>query len=230
MTFIGGKEPGCNSQWSTVLRPQHRCLSALYNICRIQSFLTKDAAQLLVHALVISVWSTATPSWLDSEPLQLNHCSVSRMLQHNLFTIFPNSPMCPPPSWPPLTSCCGLHSIQDDGAGLLSTELHPSASKHWSDLTPQQEHFAHLHQLANWYPHPWEQIKPAQRSRDYSLLWHLSGGTISRPMSGQRNHSPPSTKDSRLICSGLTPHNMTPSWPTPKNVCTCVFISLVHLL
>ena len=33
-------------------------------------------------------------------------------------------------------------------------------------------------------------------------LWHLvCGGTNSRPISGQQNHSPSSAKDSRLICS-----------------------------
>ena len=77
---------------------------------------------------------------------------------------------------------------------LQGRELYPSTSKHWSDHTPQQEHFALLRQLAGSFPRHWEQIKPAQWSRDYSMYWHLSGGTHSWPMSGQWNHSPSTTK------------------------------------
>ena len=36
-------------------------------------------------------WTSVTPSWLDSQPLRLNCCSVSRMLQRASFTIYPNS-------------------------------------------------------------------------------------------------------------------------------------------
>ena len=60
------------------------CRFALNNICRIWFFLTKDVMQLLVQALVISsghlIWTTAAPSWLDSQPLRLNCCSISRKL------------------------------------------------------------------------------------------------------------------------------------------------------
>ena len=73
-----------------------------------------------------------------------------------------------------------------------STELHPSTSEHWSDHTPQHEHFTLLHQLAGWYHHHWEQTKLAQRSRVSSLFWH-------RPFWNElstnvRNHSPSSAK------------------------------------
>ena len=47
-----------------------------------------------------------------------------------------------------------------------------------------------LHQRAGWFRHHWEQTKPTQQSCDSSLLWHLSGGINSRPMSGQQSHSP----------------------------------------
>ena len=57
-------------------------------------------------------------------------------------------------------------------------------------------------------------VPPSQRANKahFSLFWHLSGGTISRPMSGHRNHSPSSSKDSRLSCWDFTPtlHSMTP--------------------
>ena len=87
------------------------------------------------------------------------------------------------------------------------------------DHMPQYKCFADLHQLAFWYPHCWAQTNPSQRSCDSSLFWHLSDGTNSRPMSGQRNHSPSSAKDSRLICSDLTstPHSYRTS--SPSSIC-----------
>ena len=45
--------------------------------------------------------TSATHSWLDSQPLWLSRCSVSRMLQCTLFSINPNSPMSPPSSVSP---------------------------------------------------------------------------------------------------------------------------------
>ena len=64
-----------------------------------------------------------------------------------------------------------------------STELHPSTSKHWSDHAPQREHFAHLHQLADGYPHRWEQTQ----------FWHLPS-----------NVRTVESKVSRLICTDFT--------------------------
>ena len=43
-------------------------------------------------------WITAIHSWLDSKLLWLNHCSVSRTLQHASFSTYPNSPTWPPSS------------------------------------------------------------------------------------------------------------------------------------
>ena len=127
------------------------------------------------------------------------------MLQHALFTVCPNSPI-----WPPsfMTSTGFLLQPTSDSKQWCwpsrpSMELHPSASKHWSDHMPQREHFTLLHQLAGWYRHRWEQTKPVQRSRDFS------GGTSSPPMSGQQNHSPSSAKDSRLICTRVEITNLT---------------------
>ena len=51
---------------TAVARP---CRFALYNIHRIRSYLIKDAAQILVQALVISGLDYYNPSWLDSQPL-----------------------------------------------------------------------------------------------------------------------------------------------------------------
>ena len=93
--------PGRNPWQRTVAGS---CRFALYNIRRIQSFLAKDATQLLVQVQSSPAWTTATPSWLDSQPLQRNCSSISRTLQHASFSIYPNSPMWPPPPWPPLAA------------------------------------------------------------------------------------------------------------------------------
>ena len=137
-------------------------------------------------------------SWLDSQPLRLNCCSVSRKL-----------PCDPSPPWPPLASCWGLHGAGLQGEQQSCTHLPRNGGR---TTRPSESTDAPLHQLASWYRHHWEQTKLAQRSRDSSLFWHISGGTNSRPLSGQQNHSTSSTKDSRLICSDFTstPHSMTP--------------------
>ena len=111
-------------------------------------------------------------------------------------------PLFPPHPWPPLASCCSLHSIQYDDNGLkASTALHPSTSKHWSDLTPQHEHLGPLHQLAGWHHHHSEQRKVAQRSHNSSLFWSLSGGMNCWPITWQQSHPPSSAKDSLVQTS-----------------------------
>ena len=42
------------------------CRFALFNICRIWSFLTEDAIQVLVKHWLSPAWTTVTPSWLYS--------------------------------------------------------------------------------------------------------------------------------------------------------------------
>ena len=93
------------------------CRFALYNIHRIWSFFTKNAAQLLVQLLVIS---------------RLDYCncllagllaSVTKPLQHiqnaaaRLVYNLPKFSRVTHPPWPPLASCCGPHLIKDDGTG-----------------------------------------------------------------------------------------------------------------
>ena len=98
---------GCTPNITAVVRTSR---FALYNICRIWSFLSKrHNSHLTSHA-----WTTATHSWLNSQPLWINSCCIA--VAH-LLTIYPNSPSLPPP-WPPLASCCSPHPIQDDGASL----------------------------------------------------------------------------------------------------------------
>ena len=68
------------------------CRFALYNISRIQPFLLREAAQLLILALVISHLDYSN----SPLPLRLNLCSVSRMWQHALCSTYQNSPCDPP--------------------------------------------------------------------------------------------------------------------------------------
>ena len=99
------------------------CRFAPYNIRSIWPFLTKDATQLL---------------------FRLNRCSISSIFSHvnpssgtsTGFLLRPTSD---------LRQCCK--------PSKPSTELHQFTSKHWSNHTPQNEHFALLHQLASWYRH-----------------------------------------------------------------------------
>lgn len=60
------------------------CRFALYNIHRNLSFLTKDSCS---NHWSSSSWTTASRSWLDSQPLRQNRCRVSRTLHHALFSI-----------------------------------------------------------------------------------------------------------------------------------------------
>ena len=154
---------------------------ALYNICRIWSKCWSSPA-----------WTTLTPSWMDS------HCSVSRMVQHSLFSMYPNFPMWPP-AWPPLDSYCSPHLIQDYGTGFQGHQW--NCTHLLSDHTPQNEHFAPLHQLASWYPHCWKQGKDTQCSHNSSLFWH-----------SVLEQTPDQCQDSRVTCSEFTstPHSMTP--------------------
>ena len=135
-----------------------------------------------------------TPSLLDSSIAAYPECCSTPPSDLPKFSHVTPSSMTSPAfvSWP------ASDSRRWCWPSRLSMELHLSTSKHWSDNTPQQEHFAHLRQLADWYYHRWEETKPAQQSHNHSLFWHLSGETSSRPVSGQRNYSPSSAKDSRL--------------------------------
>ena len=106
------------------------CRFSLYNIRRIQCFLTQHATQLLVQVLVIS---------------RLDYCnsllaglltSATKLLQctQNAAALVFNPPkmshVTPPPPWLPLASCCSPHTIQDDGTGLQGLQ------RNCTDVTP----------------------------------------------------------------------------------------------
>ena len=119
------------------------CRFALYNICSIRSFVTKERN------------TTCHPSTGHPPPGQLQlclGCSPSRCAK---FSIYLNSAHVTPSS---VTSTGFLLQPASNSRRwyLLSrpsTEWHPSTLKLWSDHTPQHEHLAPLHQLAGWYCH-----------------------------------------------------------------------------
>ena len=133
-----------------------------------------------------NTWTTATPSWIESQPLGLNRCNASRTLQHALFSIHPNSPL-----WPPYSVTSTGFQLQADSKrwyrpSMLSMELHPSTSKHWSDHTPRREHFISLHYI-NW-PAGTGITESKQRSLSEVATLLCSGTSVVRPMSGQLTH------------------------------------------
>ena len=120
------------------------CRFAFTTSDRIWSSLTKDATQILVQA----------PSWLDSQPLQLNCCSVSRTLQHASFTIPRDL------NWLPVAARIWFQTMVLVLKAVNRTA--PSTFKPWLDHTAQTEHYTLLHQQADWYRHHWEQTKSTQ--------------------------------------------------------------------
>ena len=188
------------------------CCFALYNICRIRSFLTKDATQLLVisrldycNSLLAGLSASVT------KPLQ----RVQHAAAHLVYNLHKFTRLLRDLHWLPVVARTRFKTMV-----LVFKAVSRTAPVY----------FTVLHQRAGWYRHCWEKTKPAQRSRNCSLFCSLSGGTNSRPTSGQQSRSLPSTKDSRLICSDFTsnPQSMNLSNPPTqkrKVVCTCMFAS-----
>ena len=71
--------------------------------------------------------------------------------------------------------------------------------------------------------------KAAQQSCDSSLFWSLSGGTNSRPTSGQQSHSLSSAEDSRLLCSDFTSkqQSMSKKWLWFLSCDKCTYCKLL---
>ena len=118
--------------------------------------------------------------------------------------------MTPPPPWPPLASCCGLHPIQGDGAGLPGRQWYCTCLPPNTGQTTRPSESTLLIYISWPAGTPIAEIKQSPLSTVTTLLCF---GT-----SGQWNHSPSSAKSSRLICSDFTstPHSMTPS-QAPSN-------------
>ena len=94
------KKLSCTPNITTVAQS---CRFALYNICRIRSFLTKDATQLLVQVPVISSLVYCNSLLADLPASATKCCSISRTLQCPFF--FQSTQILPCGSLPWCFSC-----------------------------------------------------------------------------------------------------------------------------
>ena len=215
MAFINNEEP----RHYNITTVAQSCRFALYNIHRFWSFITKDETQLLVQALVISRldYCNSLLAGLPAsatKPLRRIQNAAVRLI-HNL----PKFSHVTPPSFVTSTGFLLQHPIPDNGAGLQGHQ------RNCTHLPPYTGQTTHPSESTLLFYISWPVVTPSLRAnkptqrRNSSLFWHLSGRTNSQPTSGQRNHTPSSTKDSRLICSDFTssPHSMTPSQPPYQN-------------
>ena len=220
--------------WGATAQQHHYCgpIFALCNPFRIQSFLTKYAMQLLLQAPVISHLDYCY-SLLAGLPtsafklLQLIQNAAVRFV-YNL----PNSSMWPTSS---VTSTGFLlrpasYSRRWCWPSRPSTELHLSTSKHWSDHTPQREHFTLLTSDGRLLPPSLRANKAhSAKSQLFSVLepqwWNelltnvRTTESLSIFIKILKTH---------LFRLHLEPQSMTPSPPLSKNfnnVYTCMFIS-----
>ena len=132
-------------------------------------------------------WTTIPPS-LDSQPLRLNHCSVSRTLQRLV---------CNPPRlshvtrllhdlhWLPVSAHIRFQMMVLDFKAVNRTE-----PVYLQTLVRPRGPERALHSSTSagrLVPPSLRANKAAQRSRSSSLFWSLRGGTNSRPTSGQQS-------------------------------------------
>ena len=180
---------------------------ALYNIRRIQSFLTKDAAQLPVQALVISRLDCCSSllaglSASATKPLQRIQnaapCFVSLLPKFSHVT----------PLYHDLHRLPAAANIQFKMMVLAFKAINGAAPVYLQTLVRPHAPARALHSCTSA-----SRLSPPQQSRDSSLFWHLSGGMNSRPVSEQGNHSPSSAKDSFVQTSSQS--------PPPKNNKNC---------
>ena len=126
-------------------------------------------------------------------------------------------PCDPTPTWHPLACCCGPHPIQNDGAGLQGCQrncIHLLVRPH----APASESTLLIYIS-------WPTGTPIAESKQSPLnevVTLLIFGTNSWLIPAQQNHSPTSSKDSRLICLdfALTPHSMLGKikWIVPTTI------------
>ena len=223
IAFIDCEESGRNPQRWTILHPQHQCCGPIMQICPLQH------PQELVfpnngHNRTPSP-SAATCSWLDTQPLRQNCCSMSRKLQCALFSIYQHFSHVTP-------LLCDFHWLTV--AARIRFKMMVLAFKAINGTAPiylQTLVKAHVPawalrpttSIGPWYLHCWEQTKVTQERSDFSLFWRLSGWTNSWPMSGQQSHLQSSAKDSRLTFSTTTStlHSpWIPSTPLPPTLLT----------
>ena len=195
IAFINCEEPGSNPWRQTTLS----CRFALYNICKIWSFLTKNAMQLLVQALVISRLDYCNSLLAGLPASELNHCSISRTLQRLPCDL----------NWLPVAACIwfkmmvlAFKAVNGTAPIYLQTLVRPHTQAQALRSTTSAGRLA-----------PPSLRASKGRSAKSRLFCDLAPQwTNFWPMSGWQSHSPYSAKDSRLTCSDFTstPHIMTP--------------------
>ena len=175
--------------------------------------------------------TTATWCWLDSQPQWLNCHNVSRTLQRLIFDLPKFSHVTPilrELHWLPVAA-----HIQFKMMVLVFKAINGTAPFYLQKLVRPHASARALRSTtsAGWLVPPSLRANKAHSAkfRLFSVLtpqwWNEP---VNRPMSGQRNHSPSSAKDSRLICSDFTstPHSMTPS----QIVCYCLLYRRLYVV
>ena len=164
------------------------CRFALYNIHRIQSFLTKDAMQLLVKALGIShldYCNSLLAGLPPSVTKPLTRIQKSASCLHFNLPIFSHVTPLRDLHWLPVAAHIQFKTI----AGLQRncTHLPPNAGQ-TTLPSAKFKHLALLHKLAGLYRHRWEQTKV------YSAI-HL------QPLAFRTlSHTPPCNPGTRHLC------------------------------
>ena len=166
------------------------CRFALYNIRRIRTFLTKDATQLLVQALVISRldYCNSLLAGLPAsatKPLQRIQNAAARLV-FNLHKFSHVTPLLRDLHWLPVaariqfkTMALTFKAINGTAPIYLQTLVKPHAPKRALRSSTSAGRLV---------PPSLKSHKcRSAKSRLFSVLV-LSGGTNSRPMSGQQSH------------------------------------------
>ena len=152
-----------------------------------------------------------------TKPLQhiTEHCSAPR---------FQSTQIWPPPLWPPLASCCGPHTIQDDGAGLQGHQWNCTCLPPNTGQTTRTRESTSLSWLAG------TAIAESKQSPLSKAVTLLSSGASVVDQSW--------TAESLFIfCKQLKIHLFRlQTWPRiawlpppkkkKKKICTCTFVSL----
>ena len=157
------------------------CRFALYNIHRIRSLLKKEATQTLVQALVISrlEYSNSLLAGLSAsvtKPLQCTQNAAARLV-YNLHKLSHVTRLLRDLHWLPVAA-----RIQFQMMVLVFKSVSRTAPVYLQTLVRPHTPERALHSSTSagrLVPPSLRANKAAQRSRDSSLFWSLSGGTNS---------------------------------------------------
>ena len=164
----------------------------------------------------LPAWTTVTPSWLDSQPPRLNHCSVSRMLQrlvYNLPKFSDATHLLRHLHWLPVAARIWFQTVV-----LVFKAVNRTAPAYLQTLVSPHGPETALHcstSAGRLVPPSLRANKAAQQSWYSSEFWSLSGGTNSWPTSGQQSRSLSAAGDSRLSVQTSPPPHRAPLPPAP---------------